>query len=163
MKAVVCHQGALTASDLPGPHPSRGQVLLRVLRCGICGSDLHARRAGDELGSVMVESGYDGFMRADQQVVFGHEFVGEVAEYGPGCRRKVPTGTPVVAFPLVRKDGAVHPIGLSAAAPGGYAELVLVEESLMLPVPNGLPAQRAAPGGGGGRAARARARGEEAA
>ncbi len=144
MKAVVCHQGALTASDVADPEPSRGQVLLRVLRCGICGSDLHARRAGDELAAVMVESGYDGFMRSDQQVVFGHEFVGEVAEYGAACRRKVPTGTPVVAFPLVRKNGAVHPIGLSAAAPGGYAEGVLVEESLMLPVPNGLPAPMAA-------------------
>jgi threonine dehydrogenase-like Zn-dependent dehydrogenase len=91
----------------------------------------------------MVDSGYDGFMRSDQHVIFGHEFVGEVVEYGAGCRRKVAIGTPVVAFPLVRKDGEVHPIGLSAAAPGGYAELVRVEESLMLPVPNGLPAQTA--------------------
>jgi threonine dehydrogenase-like Zn-dependent dehydrogenase len=114
-----------------------------VLRCGICGSDLHARRAGDELASVMVDSGYDGFMRSEQHVVFGHEFVGEVAEYGPGCRQKVPTGSSVVALPLVRRNGAIHPIGLSAAAPGGYAELLVVEESLMLPVPNGLPAQTA--------------------
>lgn len=143
MKAVICHRGALTASDVPDPVPSRGQVLLRVLRCGICGSDLHARRAGDELATVMVASGYDGFMRSDQHVVLGHEFVGEVADYGTECRQKVPTGTPVVAFPLVRKDGAVHPIGLSAEAPGGYAEFVLVEESLMLPVPNGLPAETA--------------------
>lgn len=144
MRAVVCQQGALTTSDVADPVPAQGQVLLRVLRCGICGSDLHARRRGDELADVMVESGYDGFMRSDQQVVLGHEFVGEVAEYGPGCRRKIPTGAPVVAFPLVRNGGAVHPIGLSAAAPGGYAELVLVEESLMLPVPNGLPARTAA-------------------
>jgi threonine dehydrogenase-like Zn-dependent dehydrogenase len=144
VKAVVCHQGALATAELPDPEPARGQVLLRVLKCGICGSDLHARRAGDQLAAIMVESGYDGFMRSDQNVVFGHEFVGEVAEYGSGCRRRVPAGTPVVAFPLVRKDDAVHPIGLSAAAPGGYADLVLVEESLMLAVPNGLPARMAA-------------------
>jgi threonine dehydrogenase-like Zn-dependent dehydrogenase len=140
VKAVVCHQGALTTADVPDPEPAAGQVLLRVLRCGICGSDLHARRAGDELADVMVEAGYDRFMRADQHVVLGHEFVGDVVDYGPGCRRKVRTGSPVVAFPLVRRGGEVHPIGLSAAAPGGYAELMLVEESLMLPVPNGLPA-----------------------
>ncbi len=144
MKAVVCHRGHLTTSDVPDPEPSRGQVLLRVLRCGICGSDLHARRAGDELADIAVESGYDGLMRSEQHVVLGHEFVGEVAGYGAECRRRAPTGTPVVALPLVRKNGAVHPIGLSAAAPGGYAELVLVEESLMFPVPNGLPAEMAA-------------------
>jgi threonine dehydrogenase-like Zn-dependent dehydrogenase len=118
VKAVLCHQGALTTAVVPDPEPAAGQVLLRVLRCGICGSDLHARRAGDELADVMVEAGYDRFMRAEQHVVLGHEFVGEVVEFGPGCRRKVPTGSPVVAFPLVRKDGEVHPIGLSAAAPG---------------------------------------------
>ena len=78
-------------------------------------------------------------MRSDQKIVFGHEFCGEVAEYGPGCRRKTPTGAPVVALPLVRRAGAVHAVGLSAAAPGAYAEQVVVEESLMLPVPNGLP------------------------
>jgi threonine dehydrogenase-like Zn-dependent dehydrogenase len=33
----------------------------------------------------------------------------------------------------------VHPVGLSEAAPGAYAEQVIVEESLMLPIPNGLP------------------------
>jgi threonine dehydrogenase-like Zn-dependent dehydrogenase len=44
-----------------------------------------------------------------------------------------------VALPLVRRDGKPHAIGLSHEAPGAYAEQVVVEESLMLPVPNGLP------------------------
>ena len=78
-------------------------------------------------------------MRSDQRVVFGHEFCGEVAEYGPGCRKGTATGSHVVAVPLVRRDGQPQAIGLSAKAPGAYAEQVVVEESLMLPVPNGLP------------------------
>ncbi len=139
MKVVSCERASLAVEDLPSPRPAKGQVLIEVLRCGICGSDLHARHHCDELAEVMVEAGYDGFMRSDQKVVFGHEFCGEVAEYGPGCRRKTPTGAPVVALPLVRRAGAVHAVGLSAAAPGAYAEQVVVEESLMLPVPNGLP------------------------
>jgi threonine dehydrogenase-like Zn-dependent dehydrogenase len=44
----------------------------------------------------------------------------------------------VVALPLLRTGGAVHAIGLSALAPGAYAEQLLVEESLTVPVPNGL-------------------------
>ena len=51
------------------------------------------------------------------EVVFGHEFSGEVAEYGPGCRKTSPTGTPVVALPLLRRGDAVHAIGLSVAPP----------------------------------------------
>jgi threonine dehydrogenase-like Zn-dependent dehydrogenase len=86
----------------------------------------------------MDESGYDAFMRSDQEVVLGHEFCGEIAEHGPGCRKSLATGTPVVALPLLRRGQAVHPIGLSTAAPGAYAEQLLVEESLTVAVPNGL-------------------------
>jgi threonine dehydrogenase-like Zn-dependent dehydrogenase len=138
MKAVGCREEKLEVVEMPAPRPEKGQVLVEVLRCGICGSDLHARHHCDELAGVMAEAGYDGFMRSSQQVVFGHEFCGTVAEYGPGCRGEVPVGAPVVALPLRRSGGEVHAIGLSAAAPGAYAEQLLVEESLMMPVPNGL-------------------------
>ena len=130
--------------ELETPTPGSNQVLLEVRRCGICGSDLHARHHCDELADVLDEAGYDGFMRRSQTVVFGHEFSGEILDYGPGCRRRSRTGTPVVALPLLRRGSEVHAVGLSAAAPGGYAEHVVVEESLMLPVPNGLDVQLAA-------------------
>ena len=44
----------------------------------------------------------------------------------------------MVAVPLIRRADERHAIGLSAAAPGGYAEQVVVEESLMFTLPNGL-------------------------
>ena len=44
----------------------------------------------------------------------------------------------MVAVPLIRRADEMHAIGLSAAAPGGYAEQVVVEESLMFTLPNGL-------------------------
>lgn len=138
MRAVTCQDGELRVEEVETPRPDQGQVLLEVTRCGICGSDLHARHHCDELAEVMVEIGYPDFMRSDQRVVFGHEFAGRVAEYGPGCRKDVPAGADVVALPLVRRGDDVHAIGLSAAAPGGYAENVVVEESMMMPVPNGL-------------------------
>jgi threonine dehydrogenase-like Zn-dependent dehydrogenase len=130
--------------ELPAPSPGEGQVLVEVLRCGICGSDLHARHHCDELAAAMTEAGYDGFMRSEQQVVFGHEFCARVGEYGPGCRQDASTGAAVVALPLLRTRGGTHAIGLSAAAPGAYAEQMLVQESLMLAVPNGLSPQLAA-------------------
>ncbi len=138
MKAVACENTELELVDLPTPEPAEGQVLVKVLRCGICGSDLHARHHADQAADVLAEAGYDGFMRSDQRVVFGHEFCGEVADYGLKTRRKVATGTPVVALPLLRRAGGVEAIGLSAAAPGAYAEQVLVEESLMFALPDGV-------------------------
>jgi threonine dehydrogenase-like Zn-dependent dehydrogenase len=144
MKAVVCENARLEVADLEQPRPAKGQVLLEVTRCGICGSDLHARHHADQAADVLVEAGYDGFMRANQRVVLGHEFSGEVADYGTGCRKKLSTGTPVVAFPLTRRGNEVHAIGLSEAAPGAYAEQVVVEEAMMLAVPNGLSTEMAA-------------------
>ena len=138
MKAVTCQHSDLKLMDLPDPQPGPGQVLINVLGCGICGSDLHVRHHADAEADVLAEIGYDGFMRSGQQVVLGHEFVGEVADYGQGTRKKIPAGTPVVAVPLTRRGNELHAIGLSAAAPGGYAEQVVVEESLMFALPNGL-------------------------
>jgi threonine dehydrogenase-like Zn-dependent dehydrogenase len=138
MKAIICEEAALEVVDLPSPEPERGQVLIDVLRCGICGSDLHARHHCDELAGLLTEAGYDGFMRSNQRVVFGHEFCGTIVEHGPRSRKKMPTGTPVVALPLLRRGGEVHATGLSVVAPGAYAEQLIVEESLMFAVPNGL-------------------------
>jgi threonine dehydrogenase-like Zn-dependent dehydrogenase len=144
MKAVVCQNAELAVAERPEPDPGPGQVRLVVLRCGICGSDLHARHGLDDWAEMAQEAGYDRFGRSSEPVVFGHEFSGEVAEYGPGSKRAVPAGTPVVALPLVRGPRGVDPVGLSTHAPGGYAEQLVVQESMMLPVPNGLPADVAA-------------------
>src|SRR3954447_20718099 len=138
MKAVVCRQAELSVEELPEPVPAKGQVRLEVVRCGICGSDLHARHGLDEWADLSPSPGYHRLGRSSQPVVFGHEYSGAVAEYGPGCKKDVPTGAPVVALPLIRNGDLIDPVGLSQHAPGAYAERLLVQESLMLAVPNGL-------------------------
>jgi len=138
MRAVACQQGALEVVDLPEPEPGPGQVQIEVSRCGICGSDLHARHGIDQLADVALGVGYDRFGRSDQQVVFGHEFSGQVAEYGPKCKGDLTSGAPVVALPLLRGENGVDTTGLSQHAPGAYAEQLLVQESMMMAIPNGL-------------------------
>ena len=144
MKSVTCTNAKLEVVDQPTPTPAKGQLLIDVLRCGICGSDLHARHRCDELADVMAESGYDAFMRSNQHVVFGHEFCGEVVDYGPGTRKNPRPAAAVVALPLLRRGKHVHGIGLSTTAPGAYAEQFLVEQSLTFAVPNGLAPETAA-------------------
>jgi threonine dehydrogenase-like Zn-dependent dehydrogenase len=144
MKAVVCTNAELDVVERPDPVPGQGQVRLQVLRCGICGSDLHARHGTDQWAELAVRVGYDRFARSEQPIVFGHEFCGEVGEHGPGCRKTTPSGTRVVALPLLRGTRGVDMVGLSVDAPGAYAEQMLVQESLMMPVPNGLATDVAA-------------------
>jgi threonine dehydrogenase-like Zn-dependent dehydrogenase len=139
VRAVSCADATLSVVELPDPTPAKGQLVLEVLRCGICGSDLHAREHCDELAEVMVELDYGQFMRRDRPTVMGHEFVGAVRARGRGVRKEFREGAHVAVFPLLRVDGEVHPTGLSPLAPGGYAEKVLAEQSLSFLVPNGLP------------------------
>jgi threonine dehydrogenase-like Zn-dependent dehydrogenase len=139
MRAVACQHGELDLVERPEPDPGPGQVRIAVTRCGICGSDLHARHGIDQWADLAAKLGYDRFGRSDQAVVFGHEFSGRVAEYGPKCREDLAGDTPVVALPLLRGErGVIDTTGLSQHAPGGYAEQLLVQESMMMAVPNGL-------------------------
>ena len=127
MRAVVCHQAELTVQDLPDLSPSAGQLLLAVERCGICGSDLHARTHCDETAADVAELGYDAFMRSTDHVVMGHEFVGTVLDHGSRTsRRQFPVGSRVVALPVgeafytslaTDKDGALYYV--RAVQPGG--------------------------------------------
>lgn len=130
--------------DLPDPRPADGQLVLNVLGCGICGSDLHAKDHADELTDVMSQIGYPDFMRRETPTVMGHEFCGEIAERGRRTPKSLRVGMTVVSFPLVRAHGGVHLTGLSPLAPGAYAEQVVAEASMTFVVPNGLPTEIAA-------------------
>ncbi|MCW2816970.1 MAG: alcohol dehydrogenase [Nocardioides sp.] len=141
MRAVVCHDGALDVREVPDLSPGKGQLLLDVHACGICGSDLHARHHADAVADAAAAAGYPDLMRPADAVVLGHEFSGTVAERGRGTGR---WSGPVVAMPILRADGGVHLTGLTTKAGGGYAEQVLVQESLTFAVPNGLAPTTAA-------------------
>ncbi|GAB2991001.1 zinc-binding dehydrogenase [Nocardioides montaniterrae] len=144
MRAVVCHQSELSVQEVPDLVPGEGQVLLDVQRCGICGSDLHARTHGDATAQDVAELGYDDFMRSDQHVVMGHEFVGTVVNHGPRTRKTWPVGTRLVALPVLQQDGGVQLTGLSEKASGGYAEQVLVTQSMAMRVPDEVSTESAA-------------------
>ena len=70
MKAAVFEGPGrpLAIKDVPTPKIGDAEMLVKVRRCGICGTDIHASREGP-------------FM-APQETVFGHEFVGDIVEVG---------------------------------------------------------------------------------
>ncbi len=59
MRAAVMRDWQLRVDDLPDPTPGPGQVLAKVLACGICGSDLHLLRHGEESRRLMNELNAD--------------------------------------------------------------------------------------------------------
>ena len=44
MRAAIFRNGEIVVDTLSEPKPATGQVLAKTLACGICGSDLHARK-----------------------------------------------------------------------------------------------------------------------
>ena len=74
----------------------------------------------------------------------GHEYVGEVIDYGPGSKRPVKTGRKVTSVPIMRQNGAHSVIGFSHDCPGGWGELMLLDEDIMFELPSDMPDDHAA-------------------
>jgi threonine dehydrogenase-like Zn-dependent dehydrogenase len=145
MKAVIRRNKQLVCDEIADLKPAEGQVLVKTLACGICGSDLHAlhymehmidlsRRAGG------IDNGFD----PTADTVFGHEFCAEILDHGPGSAKTLKAGTRVVSVPMTMNGMGVELLGFSNRLPGGFAEQMLLTEAMVLPVPNGLPTDQAA-------------------
>ena len=144
MRATVMRNQRLVVTDLPKPEPGPGEVMVKTLACGICGSDLHALRHAEQFVEASRRAGSVFTMDLTRDVVMGHEFCAEIVEYGPETTRALRAGTRVCSRPsLIRADGP-RTVGYSNDTPGGYAEYMRLTESLLLPVPNGLVTEHAA-------------------
>jgi 2-desacetyl-2-hydroxyethyl bacteriochlorophyllide A dehydrogenase len=145
--SVLRDRRMVLRDDVPEPVPGSGQVLVGVKACGICGSDLHFAKYGDqmlELGKQM-QGGPGGGQMVDLSgdVFMGHEFSAEVLEAGPDTDAPKP-GTIVTSLPVLLSATGIDPIFSSNTTIGGYAERMLLSAPLLLTVPNGLDARHAA-------------------
>jgi len=159
MRAAALKSGTIYVNDdVPEPQPGFGQVLVQVKACGICGSDLHFVDHGPqmvELGKQMrglpdlagLGAADDAVPPAeldfDRDIFMGHEFAAEVLEAGPDTDAPTP-GTLVTSLPILMTAKGLSPIVYSNEVHGGYGERMLLSAGLLMPVPNGLDASRAA-------------------
>lgn len=144
MRAVVMRNSQLVTDTVPDPTPGPGEVLVKTLACGICGSDLHALKHADKMVEAARETGAPFQLDLQRDVVMGHEFCAEVLDYGPGTSGAAAAGDRVVSMPIVFREGMFDTVGYSNDAPGGYGELMRLAAALALPVPNGLSTDHAA-------------------
>lgn len=144
MRAAIFRGGDLVVDTLPDPVPAQGQVLVKTLACGICGSDLHAAKHAHRM--VAVSKRIPGRVPMDlgRDMVFGHEFCCEVLDYGPATERAFKPGTRVCSMPLMMEADGPKGMGYSNTYVGGYAERMVLSAPFLLEVPNGLPTDHAA-------------------
>ncbi|MBN8889934.1 MAG: alcohol dehydrogenase [Rhodospirillales bacterium 70-18] len=120
--------------------PAPGEVLLRVQRAGICGSDLH------------ILHGSNPFARYPR--VIGHEFAGVIEAVGPGVTRFA-AGQRVVVDPVVscgrcyacrvgRSNVCANLQVFGVHRDGGFRSRLAVPEANCIAVPDGLPIEIAA-------------------
>ncbi len=80
MKAIVAHAAKdLRIEEFDAAEPGPGEVLVRIARGGICGSDLHYYNHG----------GF-GTVRLREPMILGHEVSGRIAALGPGVAGLTP-------------------------------------------------------------------------
>jgi threonine dehydrogenase-like Zn-dependent dehydrogenase len=144
MRAAVMRNRALVVTEVPAPEPGAGEVLVRTLACGICGSDLHALKHADAFVETSRRAGNPFVMDLGRDVIMGHEFCAEIVEHGPETARALKVGTRVCSRPTVLRATGPQSIGYSNDNPGGYGEYMRLSEALLLEVPNGLATEHAA-------------------
>lgn len=125
MRALLCVEpGKLVVVDRPQPSPGAGEVLVRVRRAGVCGTDLH------------IFEGSHPYLEYPR--VIGHELSGEIAATGPGCTSSI--GERVVIVPYLSCGSCVACLRgktnccqriavLGVHIDGGMAEYVCVPET----------------------------------
>ncbi len=145
MKSIVMSDGHLRLEDIPMPVPGSGQVLVKTRACGICGSDLHLTRHTQEVFDVYAALGIvSEEAKADPRIMLGHEFCAEVVSYGPDTEQSLPVGTRVTSVPFLLTEEGQLGVGVTPEVYGAYSEYFLLQEGLLLPVPENVPDEAAA-------------------
>ena len=141
MRAVVLKgKREFELKEIDEPVIDNENVIIKVLKVGICGSDLHNFEMGEPNGLIM-----------------GHEFCGEVIN--PGNRSDLKVGDRVTALPISPclechaclsgnpqycKSTWSKAVGLSIDNPGALGEMIKVRSDMVLKVPDNVSDEEAA-------------------
>lgn len=133
--AITKAWGQMVLEEIPKPEPGRGQVRVRTLLAGICGSDVHIFQGHHPT--------------ACSPIVQGHEFVGEVDAVGPDVDDHIQVGQRIVVEPLIScgtceacRRGHVHVCRklklLGIHENGAFAQYFTAPAAKVIPVPDQL-------------------------
>ncbi len=130
MRVLLCEEpGSLRIDERPKPSPGPGEVMLRIRRIGVCGTDLH------------IFQGKHPYLEYPR--VMGHELSGEIAAAGAGT--KLAEGTAVYVMPYLtcgrcvacragKTNCCMSLQCLGVHCDGGMAEYLVLPESVVFPM-----------------------------
>lgn len=145
MKALVKRhpEKGIWMEQVPVPAPGPNEVLVKLEKTAICGTDLHIYK-WDEWSQRTIKPG----------LVIGHEFVGRVVELGPGVTgyaigdRVSAEGHIVCGHCRNCRAGRQHlcpnTVGIGVNRHGAFAEYIVMPASNLWPIPAGIPSELAA-------------------
>jgi propanol-preferring alcohol dehydrogenase len=144
MRAMVLESQAepLRMADLPDPEPGPGELLIDVVACGVCRTDLHV--VDGDLSEPALP------------LVPGHQAVGSVVAAGPGAESFAPgdrVGVPWLGWACGecrfclqgRENLCDRAVFTGYQRDGGYAERMTADERFCLPLPGAYGDAEAAP------------------
>ena len=128
----------LVLTQVPKPVPGMGEVLIKIHKTAICGTDVHI---------------YNWNQWAQENIkppmVIGHEYVGEIAELGPGVTAyhvgQIVSGEGHIVCGHCRNCRAGngqycrHTKGVGVNRDGAFAEYLCIPASNVVPIPDGIP------------------------
>jgi threonine 3-dehydrogenase len=145
MRALVKAQRApgIEMREVPRPRAGANEVLIKLEKTAICGTDLHIYK-WDDWAQRTIRT----------PLVIGHEFVGRIAEIGPGVngyqegQRVSAEGHVVCGVCRNCRAGkqhlCPHTEGIGVNRDGAFAEYVSVPATNLWPIPDEIPAELAA-------------------
>jgi propanol-preferring alcohol dehydrogenase len=148
MKAMVLNKiapinkNSLTLRDVPVPIPGKGEILVKVIACGICHTEL------DEIEGRLIPP--------KLPIILGHEIVGQVEKMGPATgryRKGDRVGIAWIYWACGKcyfcKKGNENLCSQAKwtgySAHGGYAQYMVVDENFAYPIPEQFSSIQAAP------------------
>jgi len=134
LQMTLTSKKTITKADVPEPIAQKGEVVVKIARSGICGSDIHAY--------------FDQHPFIPLPVVPGHEFSGTVDELGEGVSN-LKVGDRVTVMPQLYcgecrncKIGRYNICSslkvLGCGVPGGFQEKLAVPAHLVLKLPDSM-------------------------
>lgn len=141
MKAIVFPAPEqISLETIPDPTPAHGEVVVKIARSGICGTDIHI---------------FQNEYLSDFPLTPGHEFSGEVVAIGAGVDMDIKIGERVAVDPNIycmhcdacRNEQANHCRnwqGVGVTRAGGFAEYVNVPARACYRIPDSMNDQQAA-------------------
>jgi 6-hydroxycyclohex-1-ene-1-carbonyl-CoA dehydrogenase len=130
----------LELAEVPVPTPGTGEVLVKVAGCGLCHTDLH-----------YIDHGVETFK--PPPLILGHEAAGTVAALGPGGNGYAVGDRVLIPAVLScgrcgfcrqgRENLCTNLVMLGNNVHGAYAEYIAVPGKDLVPVPAGIPLERA--------------------